>query len=379
MNVRQILRTIKRLPLYALFGRWRTQSDFEPGYTIALPMPMDMPFLLRLALEGLAGLNTPNCKQILIVPDGWGNDNGRALAEVIRDFDDPRLELVNLRSIDYRVIRAMRPPGCACTHWMLVVNSVLNARHEYILLHDADAFFLSADGLEKQYSEALFRKMEVLGVTSRWDAFFTERDMSISGTWEILLSARWARKRSPLALFPGKWSTAYGDFGFDSTLYAQFLDYDSGTIGVMQNPPEFVHFNGTIFTYRTYRDRTGESVTDELFRILLLSAIETALGVPKGGRTTPLVAELEQGLVDHQARVNYCSSLCSDGYAEFRTMVNQMISSPAFGGERAKSITTSLHQFDQHFGFSLGQSYNPALQVGQVRQMGLGQSPQREQ
>jgi hypothetical protein len=335
-------------------------------------MPMDMPFLLRLALEGLAGLDTPNCKQILVVPDGWGNDGGQALAEVVREFADSRIELVRLRWLDYRVIRSMRPPGCARTHWMLVVNSVLNARHQHIFLHDADAFFLSASGLELQYQQALAEGMDVLGVTPRWDPFFTDRGMSISGTWEMLFSARWARKRSPMALFPGVWSTPFGDFGFDSTLYAQFLDYSDGTVGVMQNPPEFVHFNGTIFTYRTFRDRKGEPVTDELFRILLLSAIETALDVPAARRTTPSIDELARGLGDGNASVNYVSSTCLSGYGEFRNMVSQMIESPAFGGARGEAIVSCLTGFDRHFGYVPGLSYDPAIRSGDVRQMGLG-------
>jgi hypothetical protein len=374
MNIKQILRIIKRLPLYALFGRWRTQSEFEPGYTIALPMPMDMPFLLRLALEGLSSLNTPNCKQILVVPDGWGNDNGHALAKVIADFPDPRLQLVRLRPLDYRVIRAMRPPGCACTHWMLVVNSVLNARHEYVFLHDADAFFLAAEGLETQYREAITQGMDVLGVTPRWDPFFVEQNMRIAGTWEMLFSAKWARRRSPMTLFPTTRSTHLGDFGFDSMLFAQFLDHHKGTIGVMKTPPDFVHFNGTIFTYRTFRDRNNKSVTDELFRILLLSILETALHVGNENRVTPYSHELAAGLTDSNAPVRYDSEVNERGYPEFRNMISQMTQSPAFRGDRGHKILSLLTPFDAHFQYDAGKPFAAAIAHGQVREMGLGES-----
>ena len=37
-------------------------------------------------------------------------------------------------------------------------------------------------------------------------------------------------------------------------LYPQFLDYPSGKVGVMDPAPRFVHFNGTILTYRFFRD-----------------------------------------------------------------------------------------------------------------------------
>lgn len=370
--IKQLLRFTKRLPLYALFGRWRTDCPFEPGYTIALPCPMDMPFLLSLALKGLTALNTPNCKQILVVPDGWGDDQGAGLRKVVDEFDDPRIQMVELRGIDYRVIRAMRPPGCARTHWMLVVNSVLNARHEYIFLHDADAFFLEADGLEKQYGEAKSRNMDVLGVTPRWDPFFKEHNLTIAGTWELLFSTRWARKRSPMALYPGGWSTPHGDAAFDSMLYSQYLDAARGTIGVMDKPPEFIHFNGTIYTYRTFRDRGAKTVTDELFRILLLSVIETAFGITGTERVTPELQVLERGLDDSAAPVSYRSEINQRGYAEFRSMVSQMNRSPAFVGERAARINEQLVRFDEHFEYDEHKTFRPALEEGVLRQTGLG-------
>ena len=51
----------KGLGLRMLFGRWRTGCRFEDGYSILLPSPMDMPFLLRYALEGIRRLDIPNC------------------------------------------------------------------------------------------------------------------------------------------------------------------------------------------------------------------------------------------------------------------------------------------------------------------------------
>src|SRR4051794_1264498 len=91
-NAKKILHT-------ALFGRWRRPLPLAPGYTIMLQMPMDMPFLLRFALEGLRYVNTENCKQILVISDGWGDDGGKALREVVASCDDPRVELVELKPL----------------------------------------------------------------------------------------------------------------------------------------------------------------------------------------------------------------------------------------------------------------------------------------
>ena len=49
----------KRFLQTVLFGRWRRSQPLVGGYTILLPMPMDMPFLLRFALEGLRHRNMP--------------------------------------------------------------------------------------------------------------------------------------------------------------------------------------------------------------------------------------------------------------------------------------------------------------------------------
>ena len=268
--MRQTARIAKRFPLLLMFGRWRKPSRFETGYTILLPSPMDMPFMLRLGLEGLKRINTTHCREILIIPDGLGNDNGRGLREVAAEFHDPRIRLLQP---DWRYRLATRgfgPTRFAAIHWLMVVAGTEAAQCEYAFLHDADAFFIEPDGLERQYLEAKTRSMLTYGVTARWDPFFVQHGYVIPGTWELMYSTAWARSRSPMALRPGCLPTQYGEFDFDSMLYAQFLDHEPGKVGVMPKPPEFVHFNGTICAYRLFRDAHGKPVTDELFRVLLL-------------------------------------------------------------------------------------------------------------
>ena len=90
-------------------------------------------------------------------------------------------------------------------------------------------------------------------------------------------------------------------------LHAQFLDYPSGRVGVMASPPRFVHFNGTIVTYRDFRNRAGRTVSDELFRVLLLAVLEDLIPDRDGGSVVPPVEELSQGLADPRAPVTYLS------------------------------------------------------------------------
>jgi hypothetical protein len=365
-----MIRNMKRIVLQTLFSRWRHSCQFEPGYTILLPSPMDMPFLLRYALEGLARIDTTHCKQILVVPDGWGDDHGMALRQVVQESDDPRVELVELRPIDTFIIRRLRPPGCADTHWMLVVNGTTYSRCEHAFLHDADAFFLEADGLERQYRECRDQNMHTLGVTARWDPYFIENGYRIPGTWELMYSTRWARSRSPFALKGGMRSTPDGVQEFDSMLHAQYLDYQTGRVGVMDHPPRLVHFNGTIFTYRTFRDRDGQQVVDESFRILLLALLENLIPAADHRRVVPSVEELAQGLDDPSAPVRYSTETAAKEYSVFRGLIDELCGSPIFQGNRADRIQAWLCPFDEYFS---NRSLEPLVESSpRLRWHGLG-------
>jgi hypothetical protein len=336
----------KQLAVAMFFSQWWRQCAFEDGYTIVLPSPMDMPFLLRYALEGLAHLNTENCRQILVVPDGCVDDRGDALQRVIDAFDDPRVALIRPRAIDYFLFKRMKPPGGASTHWMMVVQGIAHARCGHAFLHDADAFFLEADGLERQYHECRERGLSALGVTARWDPFFVEAGYVIPGTWELMFSMRWARSRSPAALKNGWRSTPHGAFESDSMHYPMYLDFPSGTIGVMDPPPRLVHFNGTIFTYRSFR--SGQGKIDELFRLLLLAMLEDLIPSP-GGRVVPTVDELVRGLTDPEQPVGYNSAVAIEQYPIFRRLLDELCTAPIFAGPRADRIRELIQPFDGHF------------------------------
>jgi hypothetical protein len=348
-----MLSGLKTALLAAAFGRWGAAPRLESGYTIVLPSPMDMPFLLRFALEGIHRLDTRNCRQILVVPDGWGDDDGASLRAVMKEYKDPRLELVQLRWRDYAFIRRTRPPGGAITHWMMVVNGTKRVRCEHAFLHDADAFFLEAGGLERQYRECRERDMYSLGVTARWDPFFEKLGYQIPGTWELMYSTRWAKSRPPYLLKGRRMQTPHGQAEFDSMLYPQYMDYPSGKVGVMREPPRFVHFNGTIFTYRMFRDRGGKPVVDELFRILLLAIFEDLCPAADGKRVVPTVEELVAGLEggDHQVRYDERSE---SHYPEFRRELDDLLDSPLFAGERGERIRELIEPFERRFGEATG-------------------------
>jgi len=191
--------------------------------------------------------------------------------------------------------------------------------------------------------------MYTLGVTPRWDPFFTQIGYQIPGTWELMYSVAWARQQAPYKLKGVKLSTPHGVTEFDSMLARQYFEYQTGKIGVMADPPRFVHFNGTIFTYRLFRDRRGASVTDELFRILLLALLETLVAQSGQKRVVPTVAELARGLTDPQQPVCYMGEHLPASYQKFRGELAEMATAPIFAGARAAQLTELLQPFDQHF------------------------------
>jgi hypothetical protein len=344
----------KRIIQTALFGRWRRSQPLVAGYTILLPMPMDMPFLLRFALEGLRHLNSENCSQIVVIPDGWGDDGGKTFRAVVAACDDPRVELVELRPgirfyIQKIQTRRTHESAASWSHWAMIVEGTASARSEYVFLHDADAFFVDANALERQYRECRDRAMDTLGVQVRTDAFFQRIGYAIPGTWEMMYSVPWARRRNPLTL-KGMWqSTAHGVQEFDTMLYPQYLDYPTGKIGVMAEPPRVVHFHGTIMTYRTLKDYAGRPLVDMLFRLLLLSILEDLLPAPDGRRILPPPGELARGLTDPSASITYNSETATREYPIFRRQIDELCASPTFAGPRANRIRELIQPFDEHY------------------------------
>jgi hypothetical protein len=348
---------LKRLALMPVFGRWRRPSPSVDGYTILLPSPMDMPFLLRFALEGLRQMDTSYCRQIIVIPDGYGADGGAAIQRVVDSCGDSRVELARLRAAAHFVVKGMRRSSldmAVWTYWAMIIEGINRAKCEYIFLHDADAFCLESGGLERQYRACRDRGMATLGVAARWDPFFREIGYKIPGTYELMFSAQWARRHRPLDLRGGRKQTTHGLRLFDVMLYPQFQEYPSGKIGVLDPPLRLVHFAGAIITYRMFCGRVSPSVTDDGFRLLFLALMEDVVPSPSGDRLLPSINELAQGLDDTSARVNYCSPRATREYPVFRAMIEDLCNSQIFLGPRAKRIRTLIYPFDMHYENRLG-------------------------
>ena len=266
---------------------------------------------------------------------------------VIETFDDPRVELIRPRAIDYFLYKRMKPVGRAATHWMMVVLGIEHARCGHAFLHDADAFFLEADGLERQYRECRDRGFSALGVTARWDPFFAEAGYVIPGTWELMFSTRWARSRSPFALKNGWHSTQHGAFEFDSMHYPMYLRCslrDDRRHGASPAPRP-LQWNDRLLPLFPDGPRKGR-------RVVPVAPAGDARGsdpVPHGGRVVPTVDELVRGLTDPDQPVSYNSAVAIEQYPIFRRLLDELCTAPIFAGPRADRIRRMIRPFDAHF------------------------------
>lgn len=360
------------------FGRWPRSAPAVPGYSILIPLPADMPFLLTYALEGIRHLDTTHCREILVIPDG-SRTQPRAIAQIMARQNDARVRLIPLSAWDRIAINALprADGGANFRHGLAICRGAAQSTATHIYLHDVDAFWVDPDAIERQYAEALQRHMLALGVTARWDPFYQAAQMEMPGTWELLFSTAWVRSRPPYLIKGARRRTVDGGtHSFDTLLYAQYLDYPSGQIGVMARPPALVHFNGTITTYRVYRRgcRKGDigfSVVDELFRILLLAILAELLEARGMAGEVPTVAELITGLKDDTVPVRYTAPAQVDTYPEFRQMMEQLSTAPVFAGPRSQKMHELLKPFDDHFAQSAGVP-RPTAPTGKLREHGLG-------
>jgi hypothetical protein len=237
----------------------------------------------------------------------------------------------------------------AWLYWAMMIEGTNCAASKHAFLHDADAFFVDRDSLERQYADCRDRGMMTLGVEKRGDAFFSANGYAIPGTWETMYSVHWARSRSPLALKGELRDTPHGRHEFDAMLYAQYLDYNSGKIGVMAPPPRVVHFHGTIGRYRGYNEQRNGSVADNHFRLLLLSMLQELVPEDLGTRNLPTPRELARGLDNPTAPVRYDSQSAADEFPIFRRQIDELMQAPVFTGERATRVRGYIAPFDDYF------------------------------
>ena len=238
-------------------------------------------------------MNTPNCRQIVVIPDGWGTDGGREFEAIVARAADPRVELTRLPRAVHALIhgiqkRRSKHGAANWLHWAMIVEGASCSSSEYAFLHDADAFFIDADGLERQYAEAASRGMFTLGVQYRIDPFFAKVGRRLPGTWEMMFSVPWARGHTPYSM-KGQWQRhAVRPPPIRHHALSpvpRFPVREGRSDGESAEIGPFSRYDHNVSCLP--RNRSGVSVVDTAFRLLLLSILQELLPPLDGTRILP--------------------------------------------------------------------------------------------
>jgi len=364
------MKELKRFVLGLVYPGWRRKTVADDGYTFIMPAPMDMPFLCYLALAGLRQVDLRDCREILVVADGWQGADTSSLAAAVAAAGviaaPVRLVPVPTRQ---RVALNVFKHHAGLAHWTQIVEAIDEAETDLIFLHDSDAFFTDGTLLQSSYEHCRAQGLQTLGVTARWDPAFTSIGMKLPGTWELMFSSRWARNWHPVDHKSGLRTTERGRINFDTMLYPQYCDYAGGRIGVRETD-SFLHLSGTIVTYRAYREFHDRQVGDELFRLLFLSLLNEVCPSFPGDAGLPSVSELARGLDDPGRRVHYRFPGVAAKYREFRAFVAKLMDAPVFAVSR-NAMATMIRPFDEHFAALGPDAPGTAQEYGKLRQHGL--------
>ena len=355
---------IKRALLSLFYPAWSGRCHNKEGYTVVIPAPMDMPFLAYYALKALSKLDLSSCREILVVPDGCGTDNGRALSDVLKLINLDKARLLPLTKRNKLVISLFGDSGIA--HWMTIVEAINNSETNSLFLHDADAFFTDEDFIENNYREFDNTNLNCLGVTSRWDPFMQSKNMQLPATWELFFSSAWARSWSPVSHKAGSRYTDTGKEFFDTMLYPMYRSYSVDRVQVRPSA-SFMHLAGTVVTYRRWLDHINRPVGDELFRLLFLSLLKELSPPIESDFRLPSVAVLSEGVFDSKKMVHYNFPGAANNYHEFRRFVDALLGLELFS-DQLKKVDDLLHTFDDHF---LKFKYETSEVMPRVRAHGL--------
>ncbi len=224
---------------------------FEEGYTILLPSPMDMPFLLRFALEGLDRIDTTNCARFSSFPTVGATTEGRRW----HGWSPSATIHVSKWSIYARtttfssVRRARRGvPTRIGSRWSTEPRSRAAGTRSCTTRMRFFSKPTGSNGSTASVARGEWTRSASMPV----GPVFHERGIHHPGNvgTDVFdpLGAEPPTGRAQGGMRP----TPDGLREFDSMLHAQYLDCPSGRVGVMALPPRLVHFSGTIFTYRAF-------------------------------------------------------------------------------------------------------------------------------
>ena len=336
-----------------LYPRWRgardardAPDDREPGYSLLLTVPGDLPVFLRIAMQVCGAQDPAHRVETLVLPDGRPDGFDRAFERYARDWTGGPIRVVPLRRVEGALGRWRKNPHL--NHWMQLVTGLSAARATHALLHDADLFVDEPDFLRRHHEECGDRGLAVLGLSEAWDDWYRRHGLDhMVSTWEMVVEVEWARSFAPWEHRGHMGEIDGRPVEFDTTFRPQSRTAPE-RIGLAASAPRFVHFNHTICRYREFQRarRRGRSWEDRTFRILLVRLLIDVFDDSGWEYEAPPVTGLLRGLQDPDAPVTYRFPEAADSYVRFRETLDQLADAELIGAARADALRAAVAPFD---------------------------------
>lgn len=329
---------------FASWGRC-TPAD-QPGYSLLVPVPGDLPVFLQLALAVLRKQYPKDRVETLVIPDVCTPRVRAIVAQEAATWHGP-LKLVELPLPDRLIPKWMNRPHH--NHWLQLINGARQARGRHALLHDADLFIENPNLLHDQYQRCVAGGYSCFGVNRVWDEWFARHGLHLTATWEMFFDVAWLRS------FPPHQHLGHDDVWngephtFDTTLFPQ--SQTPGHKIAWHTPASgLVHFNYVICSYRYFRDARGP-YADDNFRVLLIRLLVDLFDPAGDDPHLPFVTDLVRGLSDASAKVHYTSAAAASNYAEFRGKLAELLAGELLSPGQRDLTASAVAPFDAHFGW----------------------------
>ncbi|MBX7105267.1 MAG: hypothetical protein K1X57_14385 [Gemmataceae bacterium] len=316
----------------------------QPGYSLLVPVPGDLPVFLELALAVLRRQDATHRVETLVIPDVC-SPRMRAIVERESAGWPGPLRLVELPLPDRLIPQWMNRPHH--NHWLQLINGARRASARHALLHDADLFLDDSTLLRRQYEACVAGDYSCFGVNRVWDDWFAQRGLNLAATWELFFSVPWLRS------FPPHMHLGHDDVWngephtFDTTLFPQ-CQTPAGKIAWNTPPGGMVHFNYVICSYRYFRDARGP-YADDNFRILLIRILIDLFDPGPDEYGLPGVDELALGITDPTARVHYTTPAAGANYPEFRVKFAELLATKLLNATQRDRALAILAPFDRRW------------------------------
>lgn len=329
----------------ARFDRWGPPSQQQEGYSLLVPVPGDLPVFLELALSVLATQHAAGRVETLVVPD-IPTPQVAAVVARRRDSWAGPLQVVPLPHPERSMLPRLRKP--VRNYGVQFFTGVSHSTADYVVLHDADLFLMSAELLDERVTLARKEGLDVLGADPVWDGWYAERGLHLAATWEMIARTDWLRSFPP-SMHMGHEGELEGErHSFDVTLRPQCVA-DPRRRRVVRSE-DIVHFNYVISTFRWFQ-RSTDSFPDDRFRLLLIRLFVDIFAEEDFDYRLPTLEELSHGLTDPAARVTYpaADEQTRAQYADFRTKLTRILEGPWTPPATRAGLAGQLRPFDESY------------------------------